>query len=148
MGIPGLWKYVATEKKKTTEGESILKPFPVYNTTLVIDGSNLWKTLYEEMLYRVNKSSSEATGANYARYATFVEQFVRRLQPLKVTPLIIVDGSFERKKLAEIRKRFDKRSASESFPVWCWHVARQVGRRVGIRSQNPRLQNIPILRYF
>ncbi|KAK0172614.1 hypothetical protein PV328_005912 [Microctonus aethiopoides] len=100
MGISGLTKYIK-------ERGSYLEPFEIDNTSLVIDGYNLTANLYATC-----KSCNHLFGGDYDQFFHVVFQFFNDLLQCKVTPLVILDGGWERKKTKTIIKRFSQQIES------------------------------------
>ncbi|XP_015190983.1 PREDICTED: protein asteroid [Polistes dominula] len=107
MGIKGLTSYIQDH------AEYFLQDYKLCDTFLVIDGSNLAYQLY----WKYTKSN-EAFGGDYDNYADSVKNFFVNLSNYKVTPLVLMDGSFEsRKTKTAMTRLYDRyKSARDHFP--------------------------------
>lgn len=98
MGIRGFQAYI-TET-------NLLIEHRLQDTTLVIDGLNLENELYSRFL--VNHDD-KAYGGDYASLAIYIESFFKALAKCGITPVVIMDGSFEDDKRGKKLERFDQR---------------------------------------
>lgn len=98
MGIQGLLSFITRN--------NFLEPYQLRNTNLVIDGMNLEYELYRRYLERCR--DDRAFGGDYNHYGAFIGAFFQQLLDCKVTPVVILDGSFKLSKLPTKRERFDK----------------------------------------
>ena len=91
-----------------------LKPYELRDTYLVIDGDNIICQLYISC-----ENGNCAFGGDYDKYAQCVAGFFDELLLCNVTPLVVIDGSYEKKKLETILDRIKSkvRLASQCHPA-------------------------------
>lgn len=94
MGIRGLTTFIRENSYKCMES------YQLHDTYLVIDGNNLASHLY---IWHAN--CYDCFGGDYDKYAKLIEYFFDLLKQCNVTPLVILDGGYENKKLATIYSR-------------------------------------------
>lgn len=94
MGVRGLTSYIAKN------ADRYLKPYELHDCNLVIDGDSL-----SSNLYRWNSECNSAFGGDYDQYYRTVVQFFNALHQCNVTPYVLLDGGYPRKKLATVRSR-------------------------------------------
>lgn len=94
MGIRGLTTFIREHSYK------YLESYQLRDTYLLIDGNNLASHLY---LWHTN--CYDCFGGDYDKYARVIEHFFDLLRQCNVTPLVILDGGYENKKLATIYSR-------------------------------------------
>lgn len=97
MGIRGLQAY-ANEN-------GLLVAHRLQNCTLVIDGLNLEHELYSGYLAG---HDDKAFGGDYATFTAYIVAFFGALARCQVTPVVIMDGSYEDEKRAIKLERFDQ----------------------------------------
>jgi len=94
MGIPGLTTYISNDS------ERYLEYYALHDSYLVIDGNSICCQLYT-WYARCNC----AFGGDYDKYAQCVRDFFDQLLRCNVTPLVLIDGGCEDKKLKTIISR-------------------------------------------
>lgn len=94
MGVRGLTSYIAKN------AERYLEPFELHDCNLVIDGDSL-----SSNLYRWNSQCNSAFGGDYDQYYRTVIEFFDALRQCNITPYVLLDGGYPRKKLATVRTR-------------------------------------------
>ncbi|KAI4482590.1 hypothetical protein M0804_008443 [Polistes exclamans] len=112
MGLPGLTGYIQDH------AEYFLQDYELCDTFLVIDGNNLAYQIF----WHYTKSN-EAFGGDYNEYANCVKNFFVNLMKCKVTPLVLLDGSFESRKTKTAMSRlYDRyKSALIHFPCFIFN---------------------------
>ena len=136
MGVRGLLTYV-------TENQLFVR-HRLQDTILVIDGLNLENELYSLFL---KGHDDKAFGGDYTYLALYIESFFKALEQCGVTPIVIMDGSFESDKLEKKQERFDQRlkTAQQIYQGFSTggeeinsllnpYVFIQVVKRLGIRN--------------
>lgn len=98
MGVRGFQTYIAES--------GLLVEHRLQDTILVIDGLNLENELYSRFLRR---HDDKDYAGDYASFALYVEAFFKALLRCSVTPVVIMDGSFEDDKRKKKLERFDQR---------------------------------------
>ncbi|XP_076673898.1 protein asteroid-like [Andrena cerasifolii] len=108
MGIAGLTTYI------NDHSDCYLKHYELRDTYLVIDGDNIICQLYISC-----ENGNCAFGGDYDRYAQCVADFFDELLMCNVTPLVVIDGTYEKKKLETILDRIKAkvRLASQCCPA-------------------------------
>lgn len=108
MGILGLTTYI------NDHSDCYLKDYELRDTYLVIDGDNIICQLYISW-----ENGNCAFGGDYDKYAQSVADFFDELLMCNVTPLVVIDGSYEKKKLKTILDRIKAkvRLASKCCPA-------------------------------
>lgn len=94
MGIPGLTTYIANHSDR------YLEYYELHDTYLVIDGNSMVCQLYVW-----HAACNCAFGGDYDKYAKCVSNFFDELLMCNVTPLVLIDGGCEDKKLQTIISR-------------------------------------------
>uniref|UniRef100_A0A182S925 XPG_I_2 domain-containing protein n=1 Tax=Anopheles maculatus TaxID=74869 RepID=A0A182S925_9DIPT len=94
MGVRGLTTYIAAN------ASVYLKPYELHDTSLVIDGDNLCLQLFRKSL-----NNSVAFGGNYDVYYRIVVDFFDKLKLANVTPYVLLDGGYEKRKMSTVRYR-------------------------------------------
>ncbi|KAL2715340.1 hypothetical protein V1478_015038 [Vespula squamosa] len=134
MGIPGLTTYILNHS------EQFLRSFDLHDTYLVIDGNNITC-----QLYTCCKKCNSAFGGDYDIYAEYVRHFFWKLEKCNITPLVLLDGGYENRKMKTIMKRLhEKYQAVESFtlsnennanvfPIFMFHIFKSILKEMNIR---------------
>lgn len=134
MGIPGLTTYISNDS------ERYLEYYALHDCYLVIDGNNICCQLY--MWYA---KCNCAFGGDYDKYAQYVREFFDNLLRCNVTPLVLIDGGCEDKKLKTIVSRTKQKTEIASnytlssqhhtkfLPLLLREVFRDVMNEKGIR---------------
>ncbi|KAJ8675826.1 hypothetical protein QAD02_011612 [Eretmocerus hayati] len=134
MGIPGLMTYI------NRHSDIYLQYYALHNTYLVIDGNSIASQLYNN-----EAKCNSCFGGDYDKYAYCVANFFDDLLKCNVTPLIIIDGGAEDKKLSTIYKRTKdrivnasnmtpiKQSRTQLFPLLLKEVFKSVAIQKGIK---------------
>uniref|UniRef100_A0A182Y5K5 XPG N-terminal domain-containing protein n=1 Tax=Anopheles stephensi TaxID=30069 RepID=A0A182Y5K5_ANOST len=94
MGVRGLTTFIAAN------ASVYLKPYELHDTKLVIDGDNLCLQLFRKSLH-----NSVAFGGNYDVYYRIVVDFFDKLKLANVTPYVLLDGGYEKRKMSTVRYR-------------------------------------------
>ncbi|KAG4070084.1 hypothetical protein HA402_013744 [Bradysia odoriphaga] len=94
MGVRGLTSYIAQNAEK------YLEPYELHDCDLVIDGDSLASNLYSW-----HSQCNSAFGGDYDQYFRCVVNFFAMLEKCNVTPYVLLDGGYERKKLETVRQR-------------------------------------------
>lgn len=94
MGVRGLTSYIAKNAEK------YLEPYELHDCDLVIDGDSLASNLYSW-----HSQCNSAFGGDYDQYFRCVVNFFAMLEKCNVTPYVLLDGGYERKKLGTVRQR-------------------------------------------
>ena len=98
MGILGLTTYISQRS------DLHLQYFELHDSYLVIDGNSLASQLY------MNHSKCNCCfGGDYDKYARSIEKFFDSLAKCNITPLVLIDGGIEDKKIATCRSRVRKK---------------------------------------
>ena len=133
MGIQGLTTFI------NNRSDRYMKYYELHDTYLVIDGNSIGCQLY--ILYaRCNC----AFGGDYDKYAQCVSHFFDELLKCNITPLVLIDGGCEDKKLQTVIKRTQARIRTVSsispqsrgkqfFPVIIKEILKDVLREKNIR---------------
>jgi len=104
MGIRGLTAYISNHS------ERFLEIHALHNTYLVIDGNCIACQLY--MTYT---KSNCIFGGDYDKYAQYVSEFFGELLKCNITPLVIIDGGCEDKKLNTVISRTKEKIERASY---------------------------------
>ncbi|XP_076383295.1 single-strand DNA endonuclease protein asteroid [Megalopta genalis] len=105
MGIKGLTTYI------NNQSDRYLKYYELHDTYLVIDGNSVGCYLYK-LCTRTNC----AFGGDYDNYAECVSDFFDDLLKCNITPLVLLDGGCENKKLKTcIRRRKEMVHTASNF---------------------------------
>ncbi|XP_011167357.1 protein asteroid [Solenopsis invicta] len=94
MGIPGLTTYISNDSDR------YLEYYMLHDCYLVIDGNSVCC-----QLYTWHARCNCAFGGDYDKYAQCVRDFFDKLLRCNVTPLVLIDGGSENKKLKTIISR-------------------------------------------
>ncbi|KYQ51809.1 Protein asteroid [Trachymyrmex zeteki] len=94
MGIPGLTTYISNNSRRYLEN------YALHDSYLVIDGNNVCC-----QLYTWHARCNCAFGGDYDKYAQCVRDFFDQLLRCNVTPLVLIDGGCEDKKLKTVISR-------------------------------------------
>lgn len=131
MGVRGLTTYIAKNSEK------YLKPYELHDCNLVIDGDSLATNLYKWMT-----NCKSAFGGDYDQYYRRVLEFFSTLQQCNITPYVLMDGGYQRKKLRTVHKRLRDRISAikhinpingmELFPLMMREVFVEAARTSGI----------------
>ena len=134
MGIPGLMTYIAQHS------DIYLRNYILHDTYLVIDGNSVASQLYSR-----EAKGNCCFGGDYDKYAYCVSNFFDDLLKCKVTPLVIIDGGSEDKKLSTIYKRTKDRihtasnltpsrqARTQLFPLLLKEVFKNAAQQKGIK---------------
>lgn len=160
MGIPGLTTYISNHS------EDYLENYTLHDTYLVIDGNSIGCQLYN-WYARCNC----VFGGDYDKYAQCVADFFRELLMCNVTPLVLIDGGCEDKKLKTVISRTNEKIGKAShytphsqqrtkfFPLLMKEVFKDVMKEKGVRYTQcifeadntiaaiARILNCPVLSY-
>lgn len=160
MGIPGLTTFISNHS------EHYLEKYALHDTYLVIDGNSIACQLYN-WYARCNC----AFGGDYDKYAQCVSDFFDDLSKCNVTPLVLIDGGCEDKKLKTIISRTKEKIRTASyytpssqhrskfFPLLIKEVFKDIMTEKGIRyvqcifeadntiAAIARILNCPVLSY-
>lgn len=94
MGVRGLTSYIAQNADK------YLESYELHDCNLVIDGDSLASNLYSW-----HSQCNSAFGGDYDQHFRCVVNFFAMLEKCNVTPYVLLDGGYERKKLETVRQR-------------------------------------------
>lgn len=110
MGVIGLTKFISDR------AETLLRPYELKDTYLIIDGCNLvWQ------FYRMHMKNLCAFGGDYDVLHYELKTFFMNLAKCNVKPIVIFDGSLEKRKLNTINKRCRVKVAElRKFSKSCW----------------------------
>lgn len=134
MGIPGLMTYISQHS------DVYLQKFNLHDTFLVIDGNSLASQLYAH-----EAKGNCCFGGDYDKYAYSVSHFFDDLLKCNITPLILIDGGSEDKKLNTVCKRTKdrihtaynsspyKQSRTQLFPLFLKEVFKDVIQQKNIK---------------
>lgn len=134
MGIRGLTSYISQNADRFHQF------YQLHDCTLVIDGCSLACQLY----IRVSGCNS-AYGGDYDKFATTIANFFSLLDKCSVTPVVIIDGGYETRKLKTIWKRMKTKLhnakacspvnqlRSSVFPLFMMEVFKQVLNGMGVK---------------
>ncbi|XP_011632420.1 protein asteroid [Pogonomyrmex barbatus] len=160
MGIPGLTTYISNDS------ERYLENYALHDSYLVIDGNSICCQLY--MWYA---KCNCAFGGDYDKYAQCVSDFFHELLLCNITPLVLIDGGCEDKKLKTIISRtkekiniasyytLSSQHRTKFFPLLIKEVFKDVMNAKGIRYAQcifeadntiaaiARILNCPVLSY-
>ncbi|XP_031783661.1 protein asteroid [Nasonia vitripennis] len=134
MGILGLMTYI------TRHSDIYLQNYSLHDTFLVIDGNSVASQLYSR-----EAKGNCCFGGDYDKYAWCVSNFFDELLKCNITPLIIIDGGSEDKKLSTIYKRTkdrvrtacgmtpQKQARTQLFPLLLKEVFKNTVKQKGIK---------------
>ncbi|XP_014288558.1 protein asteroid [Halyomorpha halys] len=125
MGVLGLTSYV------NQRSDVCFEPYHLSDCVLIIDGYGLAAQLYNSYS-KINSSF----GGDYDKYCKLITNFIENLKKCRVTPLVICDGGYEKKKFNTVKRRnlqrvyaLEKISPSccnlQCFPLMMRHVFRE-----------------------
>ncbi|KAJ8675444.1 hypothetical protein QAD02_011230 [Eretmocerus hayati] len=131
MGIAGLASYM------DKHSSDFMKKYKLHDCPLVIDGNNILHQLF------VDSGSDYKCGGNYTKYAQHVSLFLTKLLQCKITPIVIMDGGWEEKKMCTMYNRLKERierAADEKscpkhkiiLPILAKHVFKFVIKEKGV----------------
>lgn len=103
MGIQGLSSYITQRKNK------FMKNHELHDTYLVIDGNCIMFQTY------VTNKCNYCFGGDYDKFAFLIAEFFDSLLKCNITPLIILDGAMEDKKLSTLYSRAKLRISRASM---------------------------------
>lgn len=160
MGIPGLTTYISNHSR------DYLENYALHDTYLVIDGNSIGCQLYN-WYARCNC----IFGGDYDKYAQCVTEFFNELFMCNVTPLVLIDGGCEDKKLKTVISRTNEKieiashytphsqQRTKFFPLLMKEVFKDVMKEKGVRYTQcifeadntiaaiARILNCPVLSY-
>lgn len=134
MGIRGLATYMAQRS------DWHLKPFELHDTYIVIDGNALVSQLY----IRCAKCNC-SFGGDYDKFARTICDFFDSLAKCNITPLVLIDGGCEEKKIQTVRQRIRDKVGSafgynpttqreyKFFPLLMKEVFKEVMSKKGVK---------------
>ncbi|KAF5281238.1 hypothetical protein FQA39_LY05124 [Lamprigera yunnana] len=93
MGVRGLTTFIAHRS------DSYLRNYRLHDTYLVIDGNSIAANLYQ------NHRRNDCFGGDYDKYEGAICRFFDVLLQCNITPLIVLDGAYEKKKLRTVFDR-------------------------------------------
>lgn len=108
MGIRGLTTYVQSNAEK------YLESYKLQDCYVVIDGNNIASHLYSWF-----SKCNSAFGGDYDEYDKIVTDFFKVLRVCNISPLVVLDGGYEPRKLNTAKARLRSR----------YHIARNVTPR-------------------
>lgn len=131
MGVRGLTTYIKRNQRK------FLKTYHLHNCNLILDGYSIATNLY------IMSCCESAFGGDYDKFFEFVKSFFKLLSKCMVTPYVIFDGGYEKRKMETVRKRMKDKiicsrnvmpfTHSRSFPLFMRGVFREVVNEMGIK---------------
>lgn len=158
MGIPGLTTYISNDS------ERYLEYYALHDSYLVIDGNSICCQLYNWYA-----KCNCIFGGDYDKFAQCVRDFFDKLLRCNVTPLVLIDGGCEDKKLKTIISRTKQKieiascytvfSHSKFLPLLLREVFKDVMNEKGIKYAQcifeadntiaaiARILNCPVLSY-
>ncbi|XP_076232997.1 single-strand DNA endonuclease protein asteroid [Calliopsis andreniformis] len=109
MGIPGLTSFI------NNRSDRYLEYYELYDTYLVIDGNSICCQIYSWQ-----SKCNCAFGGDYDIFAKSVSDFFDDLLKCNITPLVLIDGGIEDKKLKTIIRRAKEKIhiASSFCPIY------------------------------
>lgn len=134
MGIPGLTTFIANCPS------SYFKDYRLHDSYLVVDGNNLAMQLYKFYCH-----CFDCFGGDYDKYKHKVVSLFNVFKECNVTPLVIFDGGFEKRKLKTHYERILSRinnsaklcSATEGsiqvFPLLIRYEFRKILAQLGVK---------------
>lgn len=160
MGIRGLTTFISHSSDKFFERHQL------HNSYLVLDANNICC-----QLYIWHTKALDCFGGDYDTFARVVEAFFASLKKCNITPIVVFDGNYERKKLKTIFTRYRDRIKSAGrlspavegsckvFPLFTRVMFAEVVARLGLYVYRCELEadnelaclaralNCPILSY-
>lgn len=101
MGIRGLTTFIQNRS------HLYLEEYELYNTNIVIDGNAI-----ACQLYKWHCKSNDCFGGDYDKYAAAIENFFQILSSCNVTPYVVFDGGYERRKVTTVISRMKNKIKS------------------------------------
>ena len=134
MGVRGLSTYLSQRRDFFDSKE-------LRDTEVIIDGNNL-----RFQLYRQCRGLNDCFGGDYDKYYKFVRQFFEKLKSCNISPVIVLDGAFEKdnRKIPTVISRINEhtkravacnpvnQSRNRVFPVFAQEVFIDVLRDLDI----------------
>ncbi|XP_060517164.1 protein asteroid [Cylas formicarius] len=103
MGVRGLTTYI------NNRSEIFLEDYKLYNTKLVLDGNCI-----AAHLYKWHCKSNDCFGGDYDKFANVIISFFNLLVECNITPYVIFDGGYEKRKLATVKSRMKNKIRTAS----------------------------------
>jgi hypothetical protein len=94
MGVRGLTTFIANRSRQYHES------YELHDSYLVIDGNSI-----ASQLYKWHCRCNDCFGGDYDKYANVIYTFFQLLSDCGVTPLIVFDGAYEKRKLKTVYNR-------------------------------------------
>ncbi|RZC38255.1 XPG I 2 domain containing protein [Asbolus verrucosus] len=105
MGVRGLTTFIANRSSQYLERHEL------HDCYLVVDGNSI-----ASQLYRWHCRCNDCFGGDYDKYANVINSFVELLFDCGITPLVIFDGAYEKRKLKTVFSRMkNKLSAARDI---------------------------------
>lgn len=105
MGIRGLTTFIANRSSQ------YLDHYELHDTYVVVDGNSI-----ACQLYKWHCKCNDCFGGDYDKYANVIKNFFQLLSDCNITPLVVFDGAYERRKLKTVYSRMrNKISASKNL---------------------------------
>lgn len=107
MGVRGLTTYINHNQN------AFLRDHNLHDTNLVIDGHSLCAQLYRLL------NCFSAFGGDYDKFASYTKTFMKNLRKCNITPYVIFDGTYEKRKLKTAYSRLKSKikGAAQLDPV-------------------------------
>lgn len=107
MGVRGLTTYINHNEQQ------FLQDFLLHDCCLIIDGHSLCAQLYRLL------NCFSAFGGDYDKFFNYVRNFFKSIRKCNITPYVLFDGSYERRKLKTAYSRLRSKifGASKLDPV-------------------------------
>ncbi|XP_066253927.1 protein asteroid-like [Euwallacea similis] len=108
MGIRGLTTFI------NNRAHLYLKEYELHDCNVVIDGNSLASNLY-----KWHCKSNDCFGGDYDKFAHVIQDFFTVLSQCNITPYVILDGGYERRKLNTVLSRMKNKihAAASLNPV-------------------------------
>lgn len=94
MGIRGLTTFI------NNRAHLYLEDYQLYNTKVVLDGNSIASNLY-----KWHCRCNDCFGGDYDKFAQVVVAFFDTLSQCNITPYVVLDGGYEKRKLATVMSR-------------------------------------------
>lgn len=94
MGIRGLTTFI------NNRAHLYLEDYQLYNTNAVLDGNSIASNLY-----KWHCKCNDCFGGDYDKFARVVVAFFDSLSQCNITPYVVLDGGYEKRKLATVISR-------------------------------------------
>lgn len=94
MGIRGLTTFI------NNRAHMYLEDYQLYNTNVVLDGNSIASNLY-----KWHSKCNDCFGGDYDKFARVVVAFFDSLSECNITPYVVLDGGYEKRKLATVISR-------------------------------------------